>query len=80
MTAFTKVLGELVGNKEFSLLDMHKALSIVATLYVEDAINLASEATLEGVAANEIHRRANALFCAWEAEMRSVRAAISMRI
>ena len=55
---------------------MHKAFSIIATLYIEDSLNLVNEAVSSGHGGTEILARADVIFGAWEHEIASLKAAI----
>ncbi len=75
-SAFEGCLREIVGERKPSGREMLKALSIVATIYNEDSLNLVNEATTSQASAEVAIRRADILFAAWEREILSLQAAI----
>lgn len=77
-TAFNQFLNDLVGERIPTLLDMHKAFGIIATLYVENALNLVSEATLPDCNKDQVLAYADDMFKAWEQELGSLKTSIQI--
>lgn len=74
--AFDEVLQKILKGRTPNLLDMHKAFSVVATLYIEDALNLVAQSTLAATKSEEVLAQADMLFSAWTDEIASVKSAI----
>lgn len=77
-TAFNQFLKDLVGESIPTLFDMHKAFGIIATLYVENCLNLVSEATSPDSDKAQVLAQADAIFKAWEEELGSLKIAIQI--
>lgn len=77
-TAFNQFLKDLVGERIPTLLDMHKAFGIIATLYVENSLNLVSEATLPDSDKVQVLAHADDIFKAWEQELGSLKRAMQI--
>lgn len=77
-TAFNQFLKDLGGEPNPTLLDMHKAFGIIATIYVENSLNLVSEATLPDSDKVQILEQADVMFKAWEQELGSLKTAIQI--
>lgn len=76
VTMLNDFLEQMIGNGEPTLLDLHKAFSVTATLYIEDSLNLVTEAAAGAATQDQVLLRADALFEAWEIEMSSLKSAI----
>ncbi len=55
---------------------MHKAFCVIATFYIEDALNLVDEAVSTDAEKAKILARADVIFGAWEQEIASLKTAI----
>jgi uncharacterized protein (DUF736 family) len=55
---------------------MHKAFGVVATLYVEESLNLVHEAISSGTNVDEVLVKADDIFAAWKEEISSLKSAI----
>lgn len=77
-TAFNQFFKDLVGGSIPTLLDLHKAFGIIATLYVENSLNLVSEATLPDSDKAQVLAHADDMFKAWEQELDSLTRAIQI--
>lgn len=74
--SFEQFLKTIVGDRPATLLDVQKAFSVIATIYIEDSLNLVSEATLPGKDGAQILARADAIFYAWEHELLSLKTTV----
>lgn len=74
--SFKQFLDSLTVDKVPTLLDMQKAFSVIATIYIEDSLNLVYEATLPEADKSQILARADTIFIAWENELASLKSAI----
>lgn len=78
--AFIEFLKTLVGDRRPDLLDMHKAFSVIATIYLEDSLNLVNAALSKTKSNTEILAEADALFNAWQHELSSLKSAIGDQV
>lgn len=73
---FNEFLKLLVGDRTPSLIDMHIAFSNVATIYIEESLNLVNQATLAKSDTAQVLAQADIIFGAWVHEIDSLKSAI----